>query len=269
MLPLRATARGRRRRRPVAARRRRHRAGSTWHGPVSTRPTRRPFVECHGPCRARGRRPSRGRRRRGGGGQRGLRADGLRPRPACTQAAGAARPRWLDRLRPGGSYYYSRTDMAAIGNLMIDGETVEVGGTAWFDHQWGDFISVGGGGWDWFAVNLDDGTDHDAVARPRRQRQLPADLRHVRRPGRDHRAPRSGCVRRQVDAHWTSPDSWATYPSGWSISIPAKRLTIGSADGRRPGARHAGHDRGGLLGGLQQVTAIETASRSPVRPTSG
>ena len=31
--------------------------------------------------------------------------------------------------------------------------------TAWFDHQWGDFISVGGGGWDWFAVNLDDGTD--------------------------------------------------------------------------------------------------------------
>ncbi len=30
---------------------------------------------------------------------------------------------------------------------------------AWFDHQWGDFISVGGGGWDWFAVNLDDGTD--------------------------------------------------------------------------------------------------------------
>ena len=32
-------------------------------------------------------------------------------------------------------------------------------GAAWFDHQWGDFISVGGGGWDWFAVNLDDGTD--------------------------------------------------------------------------------------------------------------
>ena len=32
-------------------------------------------------------------------------------------------------------------------------------GTAWFDHQWGDFITVGGGGWDWFAINLDDGTD--------------------------------------------------------------------------------------------------------------
>ena len=32
-------------------------------------------------------------------------------------------------------------------------------GTAWFDHQWGDFIAVGGGGWDWFAVNLADGSD--------------------------------------------------------------------------------------------------------------
>ena len=36
---------------------------------------------------------------------------------------------------------------------------VPVTGEAWFDHQWGDFIAVGGGGWDWFALNLDDGTD--------------------------------------------------------------------------------------------------------------
>ncbi len=49
--------------------------------------------------------------------------------------------------------------MAATGTVTLGGETLEVEGDAWFDHQWGDFISVGGGGWDWFAVNLDDGTD--------------------------------------------------------------------------------------------------------------
>ena len=49
--------------------------------------------------------------------------------------------------------------MTATGTLTVDGRTLAVDGTAWFDHQWGDFISVGGGGWDWFAVNLDDGTD--------------------------------------------------------------------------------------------------------------
>ena len=27
------------------------------------------------------------------------------------------------------------------------------------DHQWGDFLVLGGGGWDWFAGNLRDGRD--------------------------------------------------------------------------------------------------------------
>ena len=49
--------------------------------------------------------------------------------------------------------------MDATGSVTLDGRTLTVEGSAWFDHQWGDFISVGGGGWDWFAVNLDDGTD--------------------------------------------------------------------------------------------------------------
>ena len=44
--------------------------------------------------------------------------------------------------------------MTATGSLNVDGRSVAVNGSAWFDHQWGDFISVGGGGWDWFAVNL-------------------------------------------------------------------------------------------------------------------
>ena len=49
--------------------------------------------------------------------------------------------------------------MTASGSLVLGEQTLDVEGSAWFDHQWGDFIAVGGGGWDWFAVNLDDGTD--------------------------------------------------------------------------------------------------------------
>ena len=65
---------------------------------------------------------------------------------------------WIDFGPAGGSYYYSRTRMAASGTLTIDGERHAVVGEAWFDHQWGDFIAVGAGGWDWFAVDLDDGS---------------------------------------------------------------------------------------------------------------
>ena len=59
----------------------------------------------------------------------------------------------------GTSYYYSRTRLSATGTLELDGQRMTVDGIAWFDHQWGDFVSVGGGGWDWIAINLDDGTD--------------------------------------------------------------------------------------------------------------
>ena len=66
---------------------------------------------------------------------------------------------FIDFGPAGSSYYYSRTRLSANGELQLNGETLKVTGIAWFDHQWGDFVSVGAGGWDWFAVNLDDGTD--------------------------------------------------------------------------------------------------------------
>ncbi|MFM9128422.1 MAG: lipocalin-like domain-containing protein, partial [Candidatus Limnocylindrus sp.] len=66
---------------------------------------------------------------------------------------------WVAFADAGGSYYYSRTRMPTAGTLSIGGETLTVTGSSWFDHQWGDFIAIGGGGWDWFALNLSDGSD--------------------------------------------------------------------------------------------------------------
>ena len=58
----------------------------------------------------------------------------------------------------GDSYYYSRTRMEIAGTIDDHGEQVPVTGLAWFDKQWGNFL-VMGGGWDWFSIQLDDGTD--------------------------------------------------------------------------------------------------------------
>lgn len=66
---------------------------------------------------------------------------------------------FVDFAQAGSSYYYSRTRLDASGTLLLDGQRLDVTGIAWFDHQWGDFISVGSGGWNWFAINLHDGTD--------------------------------------------------------------------------------------------------------------
>jgi predicted secreted hydrolase len=133
---------------------------------------------------------------------------------------------WIDFGPAGGSYYYSRTAMAASGSLVLGERTLDVDGSGWFDHQWGDFIAVGGGGWDWFAVNLDDGTDltlslvRDAdgsyplvygtlVDADGRSRHLPPDAFTV-----------------EVTDDWTSPRTGATYPAGWRVSVPSEALEI-------------------------------------------
>ena len=133
---------------------------------------------------------------------------------------------WLDFSAAGGSYYYSRPRMPARGTLTLDGRPLAVTGQAWFDHQWGDFIAVGSGGWDWFAVSLADGTDlvlwlvrdgagvyrlvYGTLRRPDRTVvYLPAEAFSVR-----------------ATEHWTSPHSGAAYPAGWRIVVPGEDLTI-------------------------------------------
>ncbi len=133
---------------------------------------------------------------------------------------------WIDFGPAGGSYYYSRTALAATGTLTIDGTPLTVDGEAWFDHQWGDFISVGGGGWDWFAVNLDDRTDltlslvRDADGTyPLIYGTVVAAAGAVSHLERD-------AFTVKATGQWTSPGSGATYPAGWTIAIPGDDLVI-------------------------------------------
>ena len=133
---------------------------------------------------------------------------------------------WIDFGPAGGSYYYSRPRLPLTGTLTLDGEPLHVEGTAWFDHQWGDFISVGGGGWDWFAVNLDDGSDLMLSLVRAADGSYP--LVHgtsVRADGRiEHLGPDAFTV--EPIGTWTSPTTGATYPSGWHVRIPSQGLDL-------------------------------------------
>jgi predicted secreted hydrolase len=116
--------------------------------------------------------------------------------------------------------------MAAKGALTLGGTTFQVDGSAWFDHQWGDFISVGGGGWDWFAVNLDDGTDLTLSLVRDADGSYPLIYgTRVRPDGTTQHLDRDAFTV-DVTGKWTSPSTGATYPAGWSIHLPADQLTI-------------------------------------------
>ncbi len=133
---------------------------------------------------------------------------------------------YVDFQTAGGSYYYSRTSMAARGSITVGGKTLRVSGTAWFDHQWGDFISVGGGGWDWFAVNLADGTDMTLSLVRAADGTYPLVYGTlVDKAGVTTRlGPADFTV--DVSGHWTSPKTGAVYPAGWTIKLPARDLVI-------------------------------------------
>ena len=133
---------------------------------------------------------------------------------------------WIDFGPAGSSYYYSRPRMAAAGDVSIGGVSFAVEGSAWFDHQWGDFISVGAGGWDWYGVNLADGTDLTlSVVRDRDDRRVLAYGTLVRADGTvQHLEADRFAV--ESSATWTSPHTGAIYPASWRIELPAERLVI-------------------------------------------
>lgn len=58
------------------------------------------------------------------------------------------------------SWYYSYTRMTAEGEAQLNGETLPVSGSAWMDREWStSALGPDQEGWDWFALQLDDGTD--------------------------------------------------------------------------------------------------------------
>jgi predicted secreted hydrolase len=136
---------------------------------------------------------------------------------------------WIDFGDAGGSYYYSRTAMTASGSVTLGERTLAVTGDAWFDHQWGDFISVGAGGWDWFAVNLDDGTDVTLSLVRAADGTYPLVYGTVVAPDGTTRHLAGDDIVVGTGPTWTSPATGATYPAGWTVRLPGEALEIGLA----------------------------------------
>jgi predicted secreted hydrolase len=123
------------------------------------------------------------------------------------------------------SYYYSQTRMPADGTLVLGADTVAVSGLAWLDREWStSALAEGQVGWDWFALQLEDGWDlmiyqlrrADGSADPLSDGVLidPSGLRIPLEWGRD--------VTMQAMGAWTSPIDGAVYPSGWRIAVPER-----------------------------------------------
>jgi predicted secreted hydrolase len=126
------------------------------------------------------------------------------------------------------SHYYSLTRLGTDGRVTIDGETFRVTGTSWMDHEFGSAdLSEDLVGWDWFSLQLQDGTDIMIYRLRRGDGTLePASSGTVIYPDGRADSLSLGDMDLAATDHWRSPASGARYPAGWHVTLPRLQLDL-------------------------------------------
>ncbi len=123
------------------------------------------------------------------------------------------------------SYYYSIPRVNVRGRLVRHKVPVEVTGVAWLDREWGSgSLGANEAGWDWFAVQLDDGSAlmYYSLRDKDGHRDSHSAGTWVDPTGRT-RALSDKDVEITVGDHWDSPRG-GRYPSRWHVSVPSLAL---------------------------------------------
>ena len=127
------------------------------------------------------------------------------------------------------TYYYSLVGLETAGEVTVNGKTVTVNGVSWMDHEFGtSFLGEGFVGWDWFSLQLEDGptlmlyclrgSDQSCDPQTFEGTLVHPDGQHLRIGTEDFTLTPT--------RQWTSPESGATYPSGWQITFPELNISL-------------------------------------------
>jgi predicted secreted hydrolase len=126
------------------------------------------------------------------------------------------------------NYYYSLVNMETSGTVTSAGETVNVTGRSWMDHEFGTSALEGDiTGWDWFSVTLEDGTAfmfgefHNAEGGNRSVYE--GTLAYP-----DGRQVTLGPGDFELEAldTWRSPRTGIVYPSQWRVTFPEEEIEL-------------------------------------------
>jgi predicted secreted hydrolase len=137
----------------------------------------------------------------------------------------------ISRKGPGAddySRYVSITRLAATGQMRHGSAVSSLTGTAWFDHEWGPGgMPAGVAGWDWFALQLDDGSELMLYRmRPREGGATPYSSGTRVFPDGTARRVAWSDVRLEELAWWRSARSQARYPARWRIAVASLGLDV-------------------------------------------
>ncbi len=125
------------------------------------------------------------------------------------------------------SYYYSISRWQSSGMLSIGAETYAVTGHSWLDREWStSALADEQVGWDWFALQLSDGTD--IMFYNLRNTDGSQDAHSAGTwigPDGTATSIRPGEIDIAATGTWESP-SGGRYPSGWELRVPGRELAV-------------------------------------------
>lgn len=126
------------------------------------------------------------------------------------------------------SNYFSFTRLNSRGTLTVDGETFTVEGLSWMDHEFSSsFLEPDQLGWDWFALQLDNGWDV-MVYRMRRTDGSIDPHSHGTAVSPEGQIVHLELSDYQLSSqsNWTSPHSGGNYPLDWKLTVQPLALEL-------------------------------------------
>ena len=121
------------------------------------------------------------------------------------------------------SHYISLTRLITSGTIELGGQSYEVHGTSWMDHEFSTgALAPNEVGWDWLSIQLEDNTE--LMLYRLRRKDGSADPyssgTYIDGQGRTTHLSSRDFTMQPLNDSWLSPISQARYPIGWRVTIP-------------------------------------------------
>ena len=129
--------------------------------------------------------------------------------------------------RNNASYYYSITRLGTQGKIRLGQRDYEVSGLSWLDREWStSALAADQVGWDWFALQLDDGSDlmFYSLRKTDGSQDSASAGTFVSANGSSQHLDAND-VEIAVLENWESP-SGGSYPSKWRLTAPRLGLDL-------------------------------------------
>ena len=125
------------------------------------------------------------------------------------------------------SYYYSFTRLPTTGALRVGATNYRVSGESWLDHEWSSSaLDDDQAGWDWFALQLDDGRELMFYRlRYRDGGMHPYSRGSLVQPDGSSRGLTPALVTLTPERYWKAPDG-TRYPVAWRLAVPREGLDL-------------------------------------------